>query len=104
MIESKIGQRLVGVFMLALGAGFTAWSWHTALTEGYYYEAAVALFPAFAVIGVGMILFPIDVARLRAEHGVDKPQSLAHYPPVWKVLMVVALAVALGNWYAIARF
>ncbi len=103
MIESKIGQRLVGLFLLAVGLGFTAWSWHTALNEGHYYSKAVALFPVFAVTGLGLLLFPIDVNRLRAEHGVDKPQSFAHYPLAWKVLFVVALAAGLGNWLAIAQ-
>ncbi len=52
MIQSKIGQRLLGVLLLVLGGGFTVWSWYTVLTEGYYYRNAVALFPAFAVLGV----------------------------------------------------
>lgn len=46
MITSKPGQRLVGLFLFLLGGGLTGWSWHTALTEGYYYEYAVAIFPA----------------------------------------------------------
>lgn len=103
MIESKIGQRLVGLLSLALGGGFTAWSWYTALHEGYYYRKAVVFFPFFAVLGLGMLLFPIDMDRLRAEHGVDKPQKLAHYPLAWKVLFVVGLAASLGNWLAISQ-
>jgi len=103
MIESKIGQRLAGLFLLALGGGFTAYSWYTALNEGYYFEKAVALFPVCAVAGLGLILFPLDMERLRAEHGVDKPQKLAHYPPIWKLVFVLALLAGLGNWLAIAR-
>jgi hypothetical protein len=103
VIKSKIGQRLVGLFVLVLGGGFTAWSWYTALTEGYYYRKAVALFPVLAIAGLGLLLFPIDGDRLRAEHGVETPQSLAHYPLAWKVLFVVALAAGLGNWLALSR-
>ena len=40
MIESKLGQRLLGLFMLVLGGGLTIWVWYTALTEGYYYRKA----------------------------------------------------------------
>jgi hypothetical protein len=103
VIESKLGQRLVGLCFLALGGGFTAWSWYTALTEGHYYRRAVALFPVFAVVGLGLLLFPIDMERFRAEHGIDRPQKLAHYPLAWKLLVGVALAAGLGNWLAITR-
>jgi hypothetical protein len=104
MLQSKIGQRLLGLLLLVLGGGFTVWSWYTALTEGYYYRKAVALFPAFAVLGLGMILFPIDIERLRAEHGVDKPEKFAHYPPAWKVTVFVAVLAGLGNWLAISQW
>jgi hypothetical protein len=103
VIESKSGQRLAGVVFLAGGVGFTIWSWHDALTEGYYYPRMAAFFPAFAVVGLGMVLFLIDRDCLRAEHGVDRPRSLAHYPLEWKILFVVALAAGLGNWYLLAQ-
>ncbi|MBN9122950.1 MAG: hypothetical protein J0I06_28070 [Planctomycetes bacterium] len=104
MIESKIGQRLVGVFLLILGGGFTAWSWYTALNEGYYYRKAVVLFPFFAAIGLGGLLFPIDMARVRAEYGVDRPQKLTHYPTAWKVLFAAGLVAGFGNWLALSQF
>jgi hypothetical protein len=103
MIESKIGQRLVGLVLLLLGGGFTTWSWHTAITEGHYSREEAAFFPLFALVGLGLLLFPIDMQRLRAEHGVDRPQKFAHYPLVWKVLCVAALIAALGNWLVISR-
>jgi hypothetical protein len=103
MIKSKIGQRIAGVFFMALGSGFTAWSWHTAINEGYYYAKA-AFFPAFAVVGLGMFLFPMDMEKLEAEHGVDKPTSLAHYPLRWKLIMVLALLAGFGNWWAISHW
>lgn len=102
MIESKFGQRLAGVLFLTLGGVFTAWIWHMALDGEPYNVMAAALFPAFAVGGLTMLLFPLDFARLRAEHGVDKPQKLAHYPPVWKALFVLALVAGLGNWLALS--
>lgn len=103
MIRSKVGQRLVGVLLLAVAAGFTAWVWYTALTEGSYYRKAAAIFPAFVVIGLGMALFPIDVDKLRAKHSVEHIQSFRQLPLAWKVLLFVALVAGFGNWYALAQ-
>ena len=103
MIESKTGQRLMGLLLIVGGAGFTGWMWNTALNEGRYNPFAFAIVPLIAVAGLGMLLFPMDVARLRAEHGVDKPQKLAHYPPAWKATFVVALLAGVGNWLAVSR-
>ncbi len=51
-------QQLGGVLIALLGGGFTAWSWYTALNEGYFYRKASMLFPAFFILGVGLIIFP----------------------------------------------
>jgi hypothetical protein len=103
MIKSKIGQRLVGLGVLAICAGFMAWSWHTAMNEGNFNRKAAIMFPAFAVIGLGMILFPIDVDRFRAERGVEKPESFAHLPRLWKLITVLAIATGFGNLAAISQ-
>jgi hypothetical protein len=89
--------------MMALGGGFTGWSWHTALTEDTYYRKVVFLFPCFLVIGLGALLFPIDVERLRAEYGVEKIERFRQLPLVWKVLTFVAPFAGLANWWAIAH-
>ena len=104
MIRSKVGQRLVGVLMLAVAAGFTAWVWYTALTEGYYYPKVATIFPIFGVVGLGMALFPIDEDKLRAELGVEQIRSFRQLPLAWKVLLFVALVAGFGNWYALAQF
>lgn len=104
LIESKLGQRLGGLFFLILGSGFTVWSWYTALNEGYYYRKAVAVFPGIAVIGLGMLFYPIDMEQFRATYGVDRPNQFAHYPIEWKVLFFVALAAGLGNWFVISQW
>jgi hypothetical protein len=102
VIKSKAGQRLMGVFLIALGAGGTIWVWHTALTEGYYQLIAAPIFPAFLVFGLGALLFPIDVEKLKAEHGVEKIENFRQFPPVWRGVMVAALVAGFGNWFALA--
>ncbi|MFL5512107.1 MAG: hypothetical protein ACJ8CN_06665, partial [Gemmatimonadales bacterium] len=92
MIQSKFGQRLVGALMLVLSGGFTARTWYAALEEGYYNPKAAAIFPALLVFGLGLLLFPIDVERLKAEHGVEKVESLDQVPPAWWGVLIAALA------------
>ncbi len=101
--SSQIGQRLAGLVILVVCGWFTVQSWYTARNEGYYYRKAVAFLPAFAVLGLGMLLFPIDRERLRAEHGTDKPLTIADYPLSWKILAGVAVAAGVANWVAIAH-
>jgi hypothetical protein len=104
-IESKLGQRLFGLVMLILSAGLTVWCWYTVLTEGSYLEPeSILASPGLAVIGLGMVIFPLDMQKLRAQHDVDWPRKLAHYPLGWKVLILVALVIALGNWLAMSRY
>ena len=100
MIESKIGQRIAGLVLFLLGSGGTIWVWYTALTEWYYYPKATAIIPAVAVVGLSMLLFPMDMQKFRAEHGGDTPQKMADYPVQWKVMFVLALLVGIGNWLA----
>jgi hypothetical protein len=98
MIRSKLGQRLFGLLLLALGGALTVWNWYTVLTLGYYYMYAAAIGPVFAVLGLGMALFPIDVEQQLATYGSEKPRGWNEYPASWKVALVVAVAAGLGNW------
>src|SRR5260370_35607393 len=90
MIRSKLAQRIGGALIFLPGAGVTGWIWHRALTEGYYYRKSAMLFPAFLVIGLGMVLFPIDAEKLKAEYGVEKIQSYRHVPPAWGGVIISA--------------
>jgi hypothetical protein len=57
--------------------------------------------PAFAVIGLGIVLFPMDVQKLEREHGVDRVRRWDHLPTVWRVLVVVMFCAALANVYLV---
>jgi hypothetical protein len=103
MIESKLGQRIVGVILFLAAVGGTVGMWYAALAEGYYYPKLVAIGPMIAIMSLCMVAFPMDFAKLRAEHGVDKPEKMAHYPAVWKAAFVLAVAAGLGNWYAMSQ-
>jgi len=97
MIPSHLGQRVVGVIFLLVGAGLTGWTWFTALNEGYFYGKIAVISPAFAVLGAAALFFPLDVERQRGEFSLSHPERFAHYPTSWKILTVVAILAGLGN-------
>ncbi|MDB5292837.1 MAG: hypothetical protein JWL69_4078 [Phycisphaerales bacterium] len=101
IIRSILGQRLQGLFLVALSTPFIFYEWNLAANEGYYRIKAAVLFPAFAVGGLGLILFPIDYKRLKAEHGIDRIALFRQYPLSLRIWTFVTLAAALGNWWAI---
>lgn len=103
MIKSKAGQRAVGLLVF-LGCGYGIYHvWQTAMTEGYFVKMPAIMLPALAMIGLGMVFFPIDLDELKAKHGVDWPKTFSHYPTIWHVLFFVSIAAGLVNWYLLAH-
>lgn len=98
-MASPLLQRVFGLFMLLVGVGMTARSWYTALTEGYFVRGAAALGPAFAILGLAMVAFPIDKQKLLEKYGVEKPQNLSQFPLVHKVMLVLAIILGIGHFF-----
>lgn len=96
-------QQLGGLFIALLGGGYTAWGWYTALTQGYYYRQASMIFPAFCILGLGLIFFPgykeERLARGEDISGLSGSQLLT---PRWWVILGLALAAGLANWLLLA--
>jgi hypothetical protein len=99
MIRSKLGQRVVGAIDLVGSAALIAWVWQGGPT-GRAAEFAAAVMPFLAVVGLGLLVVPIDVDRHRAKHGTDRPATFAELPAAWKVLMVVGFVAGLAHWLA----
>lgn len=92
-------QQLGGVFIALLGLGFTAWGWYTALHENYYYEKASVIFPAFAVMGLGMILFPgYKEERIARGEDISRLSGFHLLTVRWWVIIIVALLAGFGNF------
>ncbi len=86
-------QQVGGLFLILLGAGFTAWGWYTALYRGYFYPKASMLFPATFVLGLGMIILPsYREERLARGEDISKLEGWRLITPRWWVVLVVALA------------
>ncbi len=48
----------VAIGLMVLGLGLIAWSWHTATTEGYFYDQSTVAGPILLLFGLGGIVSP----------------------------------------------
>jgi ABC-type Fe3+-siderophore transport system permease subunit len=91
-------QQLGGLLIALLGAGFTGWSWYTAFYEGYFYRKASMIFPAFFVLGLGMILFPgYKEERIARGEDISQMRGWKLITPRWWAIIVLALVAASAN-------
>jgi hypothetical protein len=98
-MSPQLGQRLIGLGLLVGSVGFAIWVWNLAARDGDYYEYAAAFFPAMAMIGLGLLVFPIDKRALRKKYGTDKIERWHMAPPEWKILLLGALACGFGSLF-----
>jgi ABC-type Fe3+-siderophore transport system permease subunit len=100
---SRWKQQFGGLFIALIGAGFTAWTWRTALIEGYYYPKASMLFPAFCVVGLGVILFPgYREERVARGEDISGMNGWKLITARWWAILVVALVVGIGNYFLLS--
>jgi len=102
LLGTKLQQRLGGILIALIGAAFTYWEWRQAFTTGTYHPKAAMLFPAFATLGIGLLIFPMSKEDLLAKYGVEKPRSPRHYPLGLKFFLGLALIVGALDWALIS--
>lgn len=92
-------QQFGGMIIALTGAGFSTWGWYTALYKGYFYNKAAMIFPAFCVLGLGLILFP-GYKEERVLHGEDisRLKGMALLTLRWRVILFLALAAGGANY------
>ncbi|MEZ0368096.1 MAG: hypothetical protein ACAI44_03305 [Candidatus Sericytochromatia bacterium] len=96
-------QRLAGVFIALIGGGGTAWGWYTALNAGYYYPKASFAFPAFCVLGLGMILIQgYTEERLARGEDISGLHGWRMLTPRWWVILVLCFVAGLSNFALLA--
>jgi hypothetical protein len=92
-------QQFGGLLIALLGAGFTGWSWYTAFYEGYFYRKASMIFPAFFVLGLGIILFPgYKEERITQGEDISQIRGWKLITPRWWAIIVLALVAAGANY------
>lgn len=92
-------QRLGGVLIAGIGGGGTAWVWHTALSEGYFYFKAGVLMPAFLVLGLGLVAVPgYKEERIGRGEDISGLSGVELLTPRWWAILAGALAAGVGNF------
>jgi ABC-type Fe3+-siderophore transport system permease subunit len=92
-------QQLGGSIIVAVGLGFTLWNWKLALTDGQYYIKVSFIFPAFVVVGIGLIFFPdYKTERLARGEDISNLQGLALLTTRWKVILALACLAGFTNF------
>lgn len=96
-------QQLGGLLMALLGAGFTGWTWYTALYRGYFYPKASMLFPAVFVLGLGIIAFPgYKEERIARGEDISRLQGWRLITPRWWAILIVALLAGAANYFLLS--
>lgn len=102
MIKSKLGQRLMGILLFVGGCYFTYDELKVVVSEGYYHRAAM-IFPGLAIVALGVMFFPLDYERYKAEHGKEKPSGFHDLPDAWKLMTILGIGVSLLFWFVLAN-
>jgi ABC-type Fe3+-siderophore transport system permease subunit len=97
-------QKLAGLLIALAGTLYTAWMWHTALNDGYYYRKASMIFPAFFIIGLGMIIFPgYKEERVARGQDISGLQGMKLITPRWWAVLIIAMAAGGLNLFLLSR-
>jgi ABC-type Fe3+-siderophore transport system permease subunit len=100
---SRWKQQLGGLSIALIGAGFTAWTWRTALNEGYYYVRSSMVFPAVCVVGLGLIFFPgYRDERIARGEDISEMNGWKLITARWWAILVVALVGGVGNYFLLS--
>ncbi len=92
-------QQVGGLLLALLGAGFTGWSWYTALYHGYFYPKAGVLFPAVFVLGLGTIVFPgYQEERIARGEDLSRLHGWKLITPRWWAILIIALIAGGVNY------
>jgi hypothetical protein len=102
---SRRKQQLVGLGIALIGAGFTGWTWYTALYYGYFYLKASLLFPASLIIGLALIIFPgYKEERIAIGQDISLLQGIRLITPRWWAILITALAAGGLNYLLLSSF
>jgi hypothetical protein len=100
---SRQKERFGGLFIATMGILLTVWTWQSALSKGNFTSLGAVGGPIFAVMGLGMMVFP-SYQRERIERGEDISQlsGYALITPRWWGILAIGSGLGLIN-YAVLK-
>lgn len=91
-------RRAVGLGIMAASAWMTSLAWTQARREGQFSLAGALLGPAFAMIGLGLVLFKgYRQERLERGEDISQLQGMDLLTPRWKGVLAAAGLAAAAN-------
>jgi hypothetical protein len=89
---SRARQRLGGIFILAVAVVMATIAWRQAHTQPKFSFAGAFVGPAFAVVGIGLLLWPgYREERIARGEDVSRLEGAALITPRWWAILGVGL-------------
>jgi len=101
-ISSLTKQRILGLLLFLLGLSLTVWFWVRGVSGGYIYINASMLFPAFMIMGIGFLIFPIDPMVMKKKWGVEKIENVGQIPGIWWIILILSILIGIGNYFLLS--
>ena len=89
--------KLIGLLILGVGVGGTAYNWYSVLSQGVYWQKASFVFPFFACLGLSLMLYPISKAESLAKYGSEQ-MPWKHMPFGQKTLILLGVVLGALQW------
>ncbi len=98
-MKIRTKQRYAGLAIALVSAGFTAFNWKTAVTEGYFYVKSSLLFPALFFVGIAMIFFPsYKEERLSRGEDISGLKGFKLLTLRWWIILLIGLLAGGVNY------
>ena len=94
----RSSQQLGGAIIALIASWLSIWIWHKPVTSHPFYLKGAVLFPAFAVVGLALILFPgYREERIAQGEDISKLHGWRLITLRWWAVLAVGILVGIGH-------
>jgi len=102
---SRRTQQVGGLFIFFVSLAGVIGIWYMAYSKEYFYPYAAMIFPAFAIVGLGLIVFPdYKAERIARGENISELQGTQLITARWWAIVVVGLVAGFGNFLLLKFF